>query len=72
MNKLTYMQEIVFECINKYYEENGQTPTLSELCEMAGLNTRSTVHEHLKNLQKKGYICVISKLKRGIRIINNN
>ena len=71
-NKLTYMQEIVLECINKYYEENGETPTLSELCEMAGLNTRSTVHEHLKNLQKKGYIRVIPKLKRGIRFINNN
>lgn len=66
------MQEIVLECINKYYEENEETPTLSELCEMAGLNTRSTVHVHLKNLQKKGYICVIPKIKRGIRIINNN
>ena len=72
MDNLTYMQEIVLECINKYYGENGETPTLSELCEMAGLNTRSTIHEHLRNLQKKGYICVIPKLKRGIRFINNN
>ena len=43
-----------------------------EICDMAGLNTRSTVHEHLKNLQKKGYIRVIPKLKRGIRFINDN
>ena len=71
-NKLTFSQQLILDCIYKYYDENLETPTLSELCEMAGLNTRSTVYEHLRTLQKKGYIRVIPKLKRGIRFINNN
>lgn len=72
MNKLTFSQQVIFDCIKEYYKKNYEMPTIGEICDMAGLNTRSTVHEHLRNLQKKGYIRVIPKLKRGIRFINNN
>ena len=72
MNKLTFSQQIVFDSIKKYYNENQKMPTITDLCYMAGLNTRSTVHQHLKNLEKKGYIKIIPKTKRGIRFINNN
>lgn len=71
-NKLTFSQQLILDCIHKYYDENLEMPTLNDLCYLAELNTRSTVHEHLRNLQKKGYIRVIPKLKRGIRFINNN
>lgn len=71
-NKLTFSQQLILDCIHKYYDENLEMPTLDDLCYLAGLNTRSTVHEHLKNLQKKGYVRVIPKIKRGIRFINND
>ena len=72
MNKLTFSQQVILDCIKKYYKKNYEMPTHEEICDMAGINTRSTVHEHLRNLQKKGYIRVIPKLKRGIRFINDN
>lgn len=71
-NKLTFSQQLILDCIYKYYEENLEMPTLDDLCYMASINTKSTVHEHLRNLQKKGYIRVIPKIKRGIRFIDNN
>ena len=72
MNKLTFSQQVILDCIKKYYKKNYEMPTLEEICDMAGINPRSTVHEHLRNWQKKGYIRVIPKLKRGIRFINDN
>jgi repressor LexA len=71
-NKLTFSQQLILDCIYKYYDENLEMPTLTDLCHMSSINTKSTVHEHLRNLQKKGYIRVIPKLKRGIRFINND
>ena len=71
-NKLTFSQQLILDCIYKYYEENLEMPTLDDLCYMANINTKSTVHEHLRNLQKKGYIRIIPKIKRGIRFINND
>ena len=53
MNKLTFSQQVILDCIKKYYKKNYEMPTLEEICDMAGINTRSTVHEHLRNLQKK-------------------
>lgn len=68
-NKLTFMQGLVLESIEKYYKENEESPTLVELCDMVGLYAKSTIHQHLKNLEKKGFIKREKKKKRGISII---
>lgn len=68
---LTYMQELMLECIKKYYNDNLESPTLKELCDMAGLYAKSTVHNHLKELEQKGYISIKKKKKRGINIIKH-
>lgn len=68
-NKLTFMQELVLDSIKKYYQDNYKSPTLIELCDMVGLYAKSTIHQHLKNLEKKGYIKIEKKKKRGIVLI---
>ena len=60
---LTYMQELMLECIKKYYDENLISPTLKELCDMAGLYAKSTVHDHLKELEQKEIFAVNKPLK---------
>ena len=72
MNELTFAQEVIFDCVKRYYKQNREAPTLDEICEMAGLNTKSTVQVHLQNLQKKGYVEVKPKAKRGIIILKDN
>ena len=68
-NKLTFCQQIILDCVKKYYETHYDSPTLLELCEMAGLKTKSTVQVHLRNLQKKGYLQIEPRIKRGIIIL---
>lgn len=68
-NDLTFSQQVIFDCVKRYYKAHRETPTLREICKMAGLNTVSTVQVHLKNLQKKGYIDVEPRTKRGITIL---
>ena len=71
-NKLTFSQQLILDCLHKYYNDNLEMPTLDDLCYMVGLSSKSTIHKHLRNLQKKGYIIIKPKLKRGIEFINNN
>ena len=72
MEKLTFMQKIVLDCLRKYYNENLRMPTQSEVREMLGVNSVGTVHKHLHNLEKKGYIAITPKFRRGISFVENN
>lgn len=65
---MTFTQQIIYECIKKYIEENVEAPSIREICELAGLSSPATVHKHLKNLKEKGYIDIEPKKKKGIRI----
>jgi len=49
-------QKKVLNFIEKYIEENGRTPTLSEIRDYLGVKSLSTVHWHLIQLERKGYI----------------
>lgn len=72
MEKLTFMQEVVLECLHKYYNKHLRMPLQSEIKEMIGVNSKATVHKHLHNLEKKGYIIITPKFRRGITFIKNN
>lgn len=66
--KLTTCQQIIYNCIVKYIDENYASPTVREIRDMAGLNSVSTVAVHLKNLKTKGYINYMPRKKRSIEI----
>ena len=54
--KVTGKQQQVLDCIRASIESKGYGPTVRELCDALGLSSPSTVHVHLKALEKKGLI----------------
>jgi repressor LexA len=53
---LTKRQKVVLDCIEATMRTKGYGPTVREVCEVMQLSSPSTVHVHLKALEKKGYI----------------
>lgn len=66
---MTFSQQMVYESIKQYIRNNCESPTIREICELAGLSSPATVHKHLKNLKDKGYIDYRPKTGRSIRIL---
>lgn len=67
MNGLTKSQQKVYDFI-KNAMPGGVPPTVREICNGTGLRSTSTVHAHLKTLEKLGYITRDAGLNRSIRI----
>jgi repressor LexA len=53
---LTSRQEQVLEFIRESVRANGYPPTVREICAALDLSSPSTVHAHLANLERLGYI----------------
>jgi repressor LexA len=49
-------QNEIYEFLKKYTEDKGYPPSVREICEAVSLRSTSTVHGHLKRLEKKGLI----------------
>lgn len=49
-------QTEIYEFLKTYTEDKGYPPTIREICEAVSLKSTSTVHGHLKRLEKKGMI----------------
>lgn len=49
-------QKEVYDFLKKYTEDKGYPPSVREICEAVSLRSTSTVHGHLKRLEKKGLI----------------
>ena len=45
---------------------------MRDLCRMASLSSSETVHKHLKNLERLGYIYIEKNKPRGIIIIKGD
>lgn len=67
MATLTKRQQEIWEVIRKWYQTHGYTPTLDEIGKVVGINTRSTVHQHIQALIKQGYL-LVSAGKRAYEI----
>ena len=52
---LTKSQQKVFDYL-KSRVQSGLPPTVREICEATGLHSTSSVHAHLKTLEREGYI----------------
>ncbi len=59
------------EKILKYLRErlqDGLPPSVREICDATGIKSTSTVHAHLKSLERNGYISREAGLNRAIHI----
>ena len=69
MTALTRCLRAMLDCIEKFYDANGYSPTLEEIGKLLGLKSLATVHKHLKNLEKKGCIRRPFNSSRSIELL---
>ena len=67
MEHLTKSQQKVYDFLRKEAGK-GVPPSVREICAATGLRSTSTVHAHLKTLERLGYIHRQAGLNRSIRI----
>lgn len=68
---LTKRQKQVFDFLVSYSDKNGFAPTIEEICKYLHLSSVATVHEHLEQLEKRGYIKRNPGHARAIEIKNS-
>ena len=54
--KLTKKQELVLNYIKEYTAKHGFPPAVREIAKGVGLNSPSSVHSHIKRLERDGFI----------------
>ena len=64
---LTDSQKKVYDYL-KSRTQNGLPPTVREICAATGLKSTSSVHAHLKTLERSGYISRDAGLNRAIHL----
>jgi repressor LexA len=65
---LTKRQREILNYLTTYTEQNGYAPSFEEIAESFNYNSLATVHEHLSNLERKGYITRSYNESRAITI----
>lgn len=65
-------QTEIYEFLKVYTENRGFPPSVREICEAVGLKSTSTVHGHLKRLEKKGLIKRDPTKPRALEILELN
>lgn len=68
-DQITQKQKEVYDFLVKYTNDKGYPPSVREICEAVSLKSTSTVHGHLKRLEKKGYIYRDPTKPRALEIV---
>jgi repressor LexA len=66
---LTKRQRQILDYLSSYSSQNGYAPSFEEIAEHFNYNSLATVHEHLSNLERKGYIKRSYNESRAIEIL---
>ncbi len=68
---LTRKQKLILDFIGGFIEEFGYSPSFEEIGKAFGYASLATVHEHVTNLETKGYIRKSYRGSRSIEIVND-
>ena len=66
---LTRRQKHILDYIESFLQEYGYAPSFEEIAEEFGYSSLATVHEHLSNLERKGYIRKAYNESRSIEMV---
>jgi len=66
---LTKRQKEILDFIHGFIEEQGYAPSFEEIARAFGYSSLATVHEHLSNLERKGYIRKAYNESRSIEMV---
>ena len=69
--KLTKRQKEIMRFIISEVRKRGYPPSVREIGQAVGLSSSSTVHAHLTNLEKKGYLKRGTALPRAIGVLKD-
>lgn len=72
MDKLTTRQRQVLNFIRRSLQKNGIAPTRAEIADAMGFQSKNAAVDHLKALERKGFIRLHSDLSRGIQLLEGN
>ena len=68
MQKLTAMQQKIYDYIADTVRNQGYPPSVREIGEAVGLKSPSTVHFHIKHLEELGYISKSGRKGRALTL----
>lgn len=68
MQKLTVMQQKIYDYIANAVRNQGYPPSVREIGEAVGLKSPSTVHFHIKHLEELGYISKSGRKGRALTL----
>src|SRR5688572_31828220 len=72
MQGLTKRQEQTLDYIRKSIEERGYPPTLREIGEYMGIRSTNGVNDHLRALERKGYLRREDMKSRALKLVQDN
>ena len=70
MSELKDKQLIIYEFLKDFTAQKGYPPTVREICKAVGLKSTSSVHGHLKQLEKEGLIKRDPTKPRALEIVD--
>ena len=70
MKELTKRQNQVLNIIKYSIQERGIAPTHKEISEILGASSYKTAADHLRVLERKGYIKIHKGTSRGIQVLD--
>ncbi len=68
---LTKRQKEILDYIESFIDDQGYAPSFEEIAEHFGYSSLATVHEHLSNLERKGYIRKSYNESRSIELVGH-
>jgi repressor LexA len=69
---LTKRQKEILDYIEGFIDDRGYAPSFEEIAESFGYSSLATVHEHLSNLERKGYIRKSYNESRSIELVGRD
>ena len=72
MQGLTKRQEQTLDFIRKSIEERGYPPTLREIGEYMGIRSTNGVNDHLRALERKGYLRREDMKSRALKLVDDH
>ena len=65
---LTSLEQRMLEFIRAYIAKHGEAPTMTEIGQAMGINSKGTVHRYVQSLRRKGKLEQTERGWRGIRL----
>lgn len=69
MSTLTKKQKQILDFIHDFQRDHGYSPSYREIATRFDLSSVATVFQHIKNLEKRGYVRIVENEARSIELV---